>query len=166
MTRRRVAAAAIAVLLLPALAACSTAPSAPSCVSWVDFPDAQKMYEEAVLVVAGTADAADGTVELFSGPGDRHRVTIDEVYKGDFAGEELWAASPRDYCTENPPSPAEDPIPTGERVVLFLRPASTDATDTGTPSDLASVAAWRTLTPIAGVLPFSEGAEPPFDTEG
>ncbi len=154
-----------AVLTASMLVACLPATTAHSCVSWVDFADAQEMYAEAVLVVAGTASPADGTVELFAGPGERHRVAVDEVYKGDFDGEELWAASPRDYCVAEPPSPADDPIPSGHRVLLFLRPASADPTTEPAPADLDEVEEWSTLTPLAGVVAFPEGAVLPFDIE-
>ncbi|QEO10333.1 hypothetical protein [Protaetiibacter larvae] len=145
------------------LAGCA-APVTASCVSWVDLSDADAMAETAVLIVAGVADPADGTVELFSGPGDRHRVVVEEVLKGDFSGDELWAAAPRDYCVAEPPQPATDPIPSGERILLFLLPASRDPAASEVPDELAQVEAWRTLTPLAGVLPFPEGSEPPFDT--
>src|SRR5690348_3367374 len=76
---------------------------AQSCVSWVDFEDAQAMYDDATIVVVGVADPADGTIELLSGPGERHRIEIEEIHKGDFDGDELWAAAPRDYCVAEPP---------------------------------------------------------------
>ncbi|AYF98850.1 hypothetical protein [Protaetiibacter intestinalis] len=158
MKRRIAATAALLLALGPALAGCGR--TAYACADWVDFDDAQKMYDEAVLVVAGTAGGADGRVEFDTGPGDRHRVEIDTVLKGELEASELWAASPRDYCVEHPPQPADDPIPTGERVLLFLRPAA------GMPQDLDEVRAWSTLTPRAGVLAFPEGSEPPFDTGG
>lgn len=166
MKARALAAALTVVLAGTTLTACMPAGSTHSCVSWVDLADAQAMYADAVLVVAGTAGPADGTVELFAGPGERHVVTVDEVYKGNFDGTELWAASPRDYCVAEPPSPADDPIPSAKRVLLYLRPASEKPTAVGVPLDLDDVEAWSTLTPLAGVVPFPDGAELPFDTEG
>lgn len=133
-----------------------------SCVSWVDFEDAQSMYDDATLVVSGVADPADGSIELLSGPGERHRIVVDEVYKGDFSGDELWAAAPRDYCVAEPPQPAEDPIPTGERVLLFLTPASAEPVPVGDEPDPADVEAWSTMTPLDGVLASPEGAVLPF----
>jgi hypothetical protein len=159
-------AASLAVLMLVASTATACAASAvQTCVDWVSYADAQAMYDDAVLVVAGTPGPADGQLRLFSGPGDRHSIAIDEVYKGDFDGGELWAASHRDYCVAEPPQPAEDPIPTGSRVLLFLRPASEDPTADAVPADLDEVAAWSTLTSLDGVLPFPEGAELPFEPE-
>lgn len=135
---------------------------AQSCVSWVDFEDAQAMYDDATLVVAGVADSADGTLELLSGPGERHRIVIESVYKGDFDGDELWAAAPRDYCVAEPPQPAEDPIPTGERVILFLHPASAEPVPVDEQPEPDDVEAWSVMTPLDGVLPFPEGSDLPF----
>lgn len=132
-----------------------------SCVSWVDFEDASSMYDDATLVVAGVADAADGSIDLLSGPGERHRFAVDEVFKGDVAGDELWVASPRDYCVAEPPQPADDPIPTGERVLLFLTPASAEPVPVGEEPDVADVEEWSTLTPLDGVLAFPDGTEFP-----
>jgi hypothetical protein len=43
--------------------------------------------------------------------------------------------------------------------------ASEDPTAAAVPLDLDDVAAWSTLTPLAGVLPFPDGAELPFEPE-
>ena len=131
-------------------------------MSWVDFEDAQAMFDDATLVVAGIADPADGTIELLSGPGERHRFQVDAVYKGDFDGDELWAAAPRDYCVAEPPQPAEDPIPAGERVILFLHPASAEPVPAGDEPDPRDAEAWSTMTPMDGVVDFPEGATLPF----
>ena len=151
----------VAAALLSGCAGVGFPGGAPSCVSWVDFEDPQAMFDDATLVVSGIADPADGTIDLISGPGERHRFEVDEVFKGEFAGDELWVAAPRDYCVAEPPQPAEDPIPSGERVLLFLTPASAEPVPVGEEPDVADVEAWSTLTPLDGVLPFPEGAELP-----
>ena len=165
MRIRSVVVLASAASLVIGLSGCAVlgAPTAQTCVSWVDFADAQAMYDDATIVVAGVADPADGSIELLSGPGERHRVDVDAVYKGDFGGDELWAAAPRDYCVAEPPQPVDDPIPAGERVLLFLHPASADAVPVGEEPEVADVGAWSVLTPLAGVVAFPEGAKPPFD---
>lgn len=165
MTRRR----NFVLLAAPLLAAsllggCGTFGGAHSCVDWVSFDGPQSLYDEATLVVIGTADAADGTVQLISGPGERHPFAVEEVLKGDLEATELDVAAPRDNCVENPPEPAEDPIPTGERVVLFLSPVDGEP-DARPRTDLGSVQVWRTLTSREGVLPLGHGEELPFDTE-
>jgi len=147
---RSLAVGAALALAASTLSACSLVTS-QACVSWVDFADEQAAFDDATLVVVGVADAADGTVELTSGPGDRHRIAVERVLKGDVGGGELWAAAPRDYCTEDPPQPAVDPIPTGERVVLFLHPVGSS---------------WSGMTPWWTARALPEGAPLPFDVEG
>ncbi|TXK17309.1 hypothetical protein [Homoserinibacter sp. GY 40078] len=151
MSPRRLAIASLALLLAaPALSGCVGTPQ--TCVSWVDFADADDMAASATLVVVGVAEPATRTIELLSGQAELHRVSIEEVRQGDFDADELWAAAPRDYCVADAPQPSEDPIPVGERVVLFLNPAK----GSPAPGDLEKVDAWSTLTPHAGVLPASE----------
>jgi len=164
MVARCIAAVAVVCGIASALAGCAALgpERSQSCVSWVDFEDPQAMFDDATLVVAGIADPADGTIELLSGPGERHRFEVDEVYKGDFGGDELWVGAPRDYCVAEPPQPSEDPIPTGERVILFLHPASAEPVLTGDEPDPADVEAWSTMTPLDGVVAFPEGAALPF----
>jgi hypothetical protein len=165
MTRRRTFALLSAPLLAASLlGGCSGFGGAHSCVDWVSFEGPQSLYDGATHGVVGTAAKADGTVQLISGPGDRHPFAVEEVLKGDLEATELAVAAPRDYCVENPPEPADDPIPTGERVVLFLSPADGEP-DARVPADLASVHVWRTLTSREGVLPLGQGEELPFDTE-
>ncbi len=165
MTRRRIFVLLAAPLLAASLlGGCSGFGGAHSCVDWVSFDSPQSLYDGATLVVIGTAGGADGTVQLISGPGERHPFAVEEVLKGDLEATELDVVAPRDYCVENPPSPAEDPIPTGERVVLFLSPADGEP-DAPVPADLSSVQVWRTLTSREGVLPLGKGEELPFDTE-
>jgi|GEM_PF-1862687 len=167
MRIRALAVTALSSLLVAGLTGCAPGATAShSCVSWVDFADPQAMYDEATLVVSGVADAAEGSIELLSGPGERHRFEVDEVYKGDFDGDELWAAAPRDYCVAEPPQPADDPIPTGERVILFLHPASSEPVPVGEEPEPADVEAWSVLTPLAGVVPLPAGAPLPMDVEG
>ena len=158
--------AVVAASMLVGCAGVGIGGGAHSCVSWVDFADPQAMYDDSTLVVSGVADAADGSVELLSGPGERHRFEVDEVFKGDFDGDEIWVAAPRDYCVAEPPQPADDPIPTGERVILFLHPASSEPVPVGEEPEPADVEAWSVLTPLAGVVPFPDGAPLPMDVAG
>lgn len=163
MRIRVLTSAASAAVLAAGLSGCAVlgATTAQTCVSWVDFEDPQAMFDEATLVVVGVADPADGTVELLSGRAERHRIVVDDVLKGDFAADELWAAAPRDYCVAEPPQPADDPIPAGERVVLFLHPASAEAVPVGEQPEAAEVEAWSTLTPLDGVVLLPDGAALP-----
>ncbi len=166
MRIRSVVASASVLAFAVALSGCAAlgTTTAQTCVSWVDFEDPQAMFDDATIVVVGVADPADGSVELLSGPAERHRIAVEEVVKGDFAGDELWAAAPRDYCVAEPPQPVDDPIPTGERVLLFLHPASAEPVRAGEEPATADVEAWSTLTPLDGVVVLPAGAELPVMT--
>ncbi len=135
-----------------------------TCVSWVSFADARAAYEDAALVVVGVADPSARQVELLSGVGELHRVAVESVLKGELEGDELYAAAPRDYCVAEPPQPAEDPIPTGERMVLLLNPAGDVEGRRLAEERLLGIRIWSTLTPEWGALPLPAGEEPPFDT--
>ncbi|QNO38564.1 hypothetical protein H4J02_06075 [Protaetiibacter sp. SSC-01] len=163
MVQRPLLALAAAALAASALSACG--PTARTCVDWVVFDDAQGAFDEATLVVIGVADEADGSIELLPGPGELHRVDVERVLKGELAVEELRAAAPRDYCVAEPPQPADDPIPAGERVILFLHPASADP-EAVRPDDLAEVEHWAGLTPQWTAIRLLEGEDVPFDTGG
>lgn len=163
-----------AVALAAALTGC-TEPRAYACADWVPFESAEHAFDAATLVVIGVADPAAGTVDLPTGPAVRHRIVVESVLKGEFAGPELWAFAPRDYCVENPPQPAEDPIPSGERVILLLRPigdpaadfdpeaARENSADIAPALDIAPIEEWSGLTPYWTAIPFPEGEDPPFD---
>ncbi|MFT4029250.1 MAG: hypothetical protein QM675_05185 [Protaetiibacter sp.] len=158
----------IGTVALAASALSGCAPRAVACASWVDYTSAQEAFDDATLVVIGVAESAAGTVELPTGPAERHPIVVESVLKGEFAGPELWAFAPRDYCVENPPQPAEDPIPSGERVILLLRPiADAVALDPSAgiapAADVASIEEWSGLTPYWTALPFPVGEELPFD---
>lgn len=165
MRLRSVVVFAVAGSLAMGLAGCAGlgAPAPQSCVSWVDFEDPQAMFDEATLVVSGIADAADGSIDLLSGPGERHRFEVEEVIKGDVIADELWVAAPRDYCVAEPPQPSVDPIPTGERVILFLHPASAEPVPVDEAPDPEDVEEWSVLTPLRGVLAFPEGSTAPVE---
>lgn len=163
MIRRLVVALASVVLAASALTGCGT--TSATCVSWVAFDDAQGAFDDATLVVVGVADETAGSIELLSGPGELHRVAVEQVLKGELSADEVWAAAPRDRCVADPPQPADDPIAAGERLVLFLHPAS-DRPQERFPEDLGDVRAWSGLTPEWTAIPLPDGAEPPFDTGG
>jgi hypothetical protein len=161
VTNRRRAATAAALLLATssiALSGCPTYGPPYACASWVQFDDAQSMYEEAVLVVEAVVGETNGVVPYSTGPGESHGAAVEQVHKGEFETDELTVSAPRDYCTAGPPDPATDPLVEGERVLLFLRPFG--EVDPGLP--VAGVEHWTVLTPWDGILPFPEGTELPF----
>jgi len=149
MSLRLRAAAAVLVLAGAGTTAGCSALNPPACADWVDLADAQAMFDEAELVVEGVVGPEDGTVRFETGDGVRHPIAVESVHKGEATGT-IEAASPRDYCVADPPAPAEDPLHEGERVLLFLHRGPDGA--------------WSVLTPWDGVLPFEEGAEPPFSS--
>lgn len=111
------------------------------CVSWIGYDDEQAMFDAADLVVEGTVGDVVGQVDLFPGPGVLHEVVVGEVKKGRADQPTIRVAAQRDYCTADPPQPA-DPLHPGERVVLYL-------------AEVAGTGAWQTLTPWDGVVPAS-----------
>lgn len=161
MTIRPAATLAALALVAAALAGCD-GPRGYGCADWVQFESPQGAFDAAALVVVGVAEPAGGMVELPTGPGERHRIDVESVLKGGFEGEELWAVAPRDYCVEDPPQPAEDPIPSGERIVLLLH-AIGDRDGGDRPADVGRIEEWSGLTPYWTALPFPAGEEPPFD---
>ena len=151
-------AAPVVVALTATLSGCVGLPVTVSCASWVGYETPQDMYDDSFLVIKGVVGPESGVLELETGDGVLHDVAVEAVHRVEVEGDTVQVASPRDYCTENPPQPA-DPLVEGERVLLFLRwagnvPGSGIDTDLGGP--------YSTLTPFQGVLPFPEGSELPF----
>ncbi|MEO5535140.1 MAG: hypothetical protein ABIR17_08425 [Pseudolysinimonas sp.] len=110
-----------------------------TCVSWVSYADEAAMAKDSDVVVEGVVGAVTGKVDLLGGPGDGHVFEVSAVRQGVLDATTITVVSPRDWCTANPPQPA-DPLREGDRVVLYLR-------------DLPTSDAWSTLTPFQGVIP-------------
>lgn len=173
MRSSRVAVASLALAVAAGLAGCqSVLPggwlAGPyACASWVGFETPQDMYDEATLVIEGVVGSTAGKQRFATGPGELHEVHVAAAHKGEHREGTLLAASPRDYCVESPPGPAEDPLQEGERVLLFLHPftgADPLTVEEFERLDLATVERWSTLTPYAGVLAHAEGEPLPFES--
>jgi hypothetical protein len=128
----------------------------------VRFDDAQAMYDEAEFVVEAVVDRTNGELRYETGPGVSHAVDIEQVHKGGVSFDTISVSAPRDYCTENPPDPSDDPLVEGERVLLFLRLLDESYQD---PGSGAALEKWTVLTPWQGVLPVEAGTELPFDAD-
>lgn len=105
-----------------------------ACAGFVEYSRPQDAYRDAVIVVAGEVGDADGTVPIEVGDGVGHRFAVAAAYKvdGDGVPSELRVAVGSDNCGPDVP----DPLRAGDRMLLFLTPATGGA--------------WRTLTPFDG----------------
>jgi hypothetical protein len=114
-------------------------PTSMVCVSWVGYTDEADMAHDADLVVEGIVGPVTGTVDVISGRGDAHSFVVTSVRQGELNASTITVVAPRDWCTANPPQPA-DPLREGDAVVLYLY-------------DLPVGNVYSTLTPFDGVIP-------------
>jgi hypothetical protein len=123
-----------------------------ACVSWVDFETPQDAFDDAELVVVGTALPTGDTRQVFGVPMPVYAVDVAETLKGD-APDDLQVTPAPLTCmggaSEFPDG--VDPLATDEVLVLFLHPD-----DSG----------WRLITPFDGALPLPEDGSLPFEPTG
>lgn len=147
----RVRGSAIVVLLaasatLGMLTACV---STETCVSWIDFETPQDAYDDAALVVLGTAEPTGATRDVFGVAMPVYAIDVAETLKGEAPAGLQVAPAPLTCVGEASQFPdGVDPLAIDGEIVLFLHRED---------------GAWRTITPFDGVLRVPADGEPPFE---
>lgn len=123
-----------------------------TCVSWVDFETPQEAFDDARLVVVGTAEPTGATRNVLGVSMPEYSIDVTETLKGE-APENLRVAPTPLTCMGDASEYPDgvDPLATDDELVLFLHLDDGD---------------WRPITPIDGVLPMPEDGVLPFDPSG
>ena len=149
----RVRGSAIAALVtasvsLGMLTACVTE---HTCVSWGDFETPQEAYDDARLVVVGTAEPRGQTRNVLGVAMPVYEIEVAETLKGEAPDDLTVTPAPLTCMGDASEFPdGVDPLATDEERVLFLH------LDEG---------AWRLITPTDGVLPMPADGVLPFEVE-
>lgn len=143
---RGAAAALVLAVGLGLLTACVTT---QTCVSWHFYDSEQELFDDAGLVVTGTAEPTGTTREVIGVSMPVYRLDVTETLKGD-ATEPLEVTPAPLTCMggESEYPDGIDPFATDAESVFFL------VRDGGS---------WRAMTPIQGVLPLPDDGMLPFD---
>ena len=131
------------------LTACGivSGPTFGTCVDWVHFDTPQDIFNQAGAVVIGKPLRQDGQTSIYGYTAQTYVVAIEEVLKGETAGNTMQVSSMPQTCNEGVSYPNGDPLETSHRVIIFL------TKDDGR---------WFTFTPAQGVLSFDQGTTLPF----
>lgn len=120
------------------------------CVSWVDYETPQQAYDDATLVVLGTAEPTGSTRDVFGVPMPVYTIDVAETLKGEAPDALEITPTPLTCMGDASQFPdGVDPLATDDDLVLFLH-----RDDTG----------WRPITPYDGVLPAPADGVLPFET--
>lgn len=147
----RIRGTAIAALLtasvsLGMLTACVTE---QTCVSWVDYETPQDAFDDANLVVVGTAEPTGATRDVFGEPMPVYAIAIRETLKGEAPAKLEVTPTPLTCMGDASQFPdGVDPLATDDGIVLFL---------------YFEGAGWRPITPFDGVLPVPADGVLPFE---
>jgi hypothetical protein len=121
-----------------------------TCVSWVDFATPADAVADADLVITteGTATAT-GTAEVFGAEAAVHAVEVADVLAGAgaAAGDRIEVVSTPVTCTGGAVYPDGDPLDAAGPLVILLERDE-------------DIGAWRTLTPLQGVVAADDGSVP------
>lgn len=121
------------------------------CVSWVDFETPQDAYDDARLVVAGTAEPTGATRNVLGVAMPVYTIDIAETLKGDAPDDLTVTPAPLTCMADASEFPdGVDPLATDDELVLFL------SLDDGE---------WRLITPTDGVLPMPTDGMLPFEVD-
>jgi hypothetical protein len=143
-----IAALVTASVALAMLTACVTE---HTCVSWVDFETPQEAYDDARLVVAGTAEPTGATRNVLGVAMPVYAFDVAETLKGEAPDDLTVTPTPLTCMGDASEFPdGVDPLATDEQLILFLH------LDEG---------AWRLITPTDGVLPMPGDGMLPFEVE-
>lgn len=119
------------------------------CVSWVDYETPQQAYDDATLVVVGTAEPTGSTRDVLGVPMPVYAIDVAETLKGESPTDLLVAPAPLTCMGGASEFPdGIDPLATDDELVLFLH-----LDDEG----------WRLITPFDGVLPMPADGVLPFE---
>ena len=143
-----IAALVTASVALGMLTACVTE---HICVSWVDFETPQEAYDDARLVVVGTAEPTGGSRNVLGVAMPVYAIEIADTLKGEAPDDLTVTPAPLTCMGDASEFPdGIDPLATDEELVLFLN------RDDGV---------WRLLTPTDGVLPVPDDGMLPFEVD-
>jgi len=119
------------------------------CVSWVDFETPQDAFEDATLVVVGTAEPTGSTRDVFGVAMPVYAVDVDQTLKGETPDDLTVTPTPLTCMGDASEFPdGIDPLATDEQLVLFLHREGSE---------------WRPITPHDGVLPMPDDGVLPFE---
>jgi hypothetical protein len=147
----RVRGSAIAALLtasvsLGMLTACVTQ---QMCVSWIDWETPQEAYDDARLVVVGTAEPTGASRNVLGVAMPVYAIEVAETLKGEAPDDLTVTPTPLTCMGGASEFPDRiDPLATDDELVLFLH------RDEG---------AWRLINPFDGTLPMPDDGVLPFE---
>jgi hypothetical protein len=140
------AALVTASVALGMLTACVTE---QTCVSWVDIESPQAAFDDAILVVVGTAEPTGSTRDVFGVPMPVYAIDVGESLKGEAPDDLTVTPTPLTCMGDASELPdGVDPLATDDEIVLFL---------------YFERDGWRPITPFDGVLTVPADGVLPFE---
>jgi hypothetical protein len=120
-----------------------------TCVSWVDFETPQEAFDDAQLVVVGTAEPTGATRDVIGVSMPVYAIDVAETLKGEALDDLQVTPAPLTCMGDASEFPnGVDPLASDDELVLLLY-----LDDSG----------WRLLNPYDGVLPVPDDGVLPFE---